>query len=292
MKVISKTIPHDVNIFLFSDTHIGSTLFHQEGFDQFIDTIQSPYGDLPAEQNLAVFQGDEIEAILVDDPRFDQNTTEGNIIDQINLTKAMFKPIADRIIVWLDGNHPLKLWKFGDISQEICRFLEIEHGTYTCIVRFQSEIKRQFSTVKQPLFNGYFSHGFGSINSTIDDPRDRENSMLRSLRRKLQRKMGDCVVMAMGHCHKLLQYAPKSELYITAGDKKVDQAFTEPAQNGDHLDPALRWYLAVGSFLRTYGDGVSGYAERAGYDPLTIGYQVIRVRGGKVETVDMVVIDD
>jgi len=284
LKVINRTVPNDFNLFLFSDTHIGSLLFHEDGFNQFVDMIRSPYGGLPAKRNYAAFLGDEIEAILVDDPRFDQNTTEGNVLDQINLTKAMFKPIADKILVWMDGNHPLKLWKFGNITEEICKFLEIEHGTYQCVVRFQNKKNK-------PLFNALLAHGYGAINSTIDDPRDRENSMLRSLRRKLQRKMGDCILMAMGHCHKLLQYKPKAELYINAGEEKVHQAFTEPTHTGTYLDPALRWYLAVGAFLRTYGDGVSGYAERFGYDPLVIGWQVCRIRGGEIEDIDMVVVD-
>ena len=286
MKVITRTVPLDFNLFLFSDTHIGSALFHQDGFDGFVEAFKNSYGGLKQERNYCAFLGDEIEAILVDDPRFDLHTTEMNVLDQINLTKSMFKPLTNdgRMLVWMDGNHPLKLWKWGEITKSICGFLEVEHGTYQCVVRFIDNKGR-------PLFNAFLTHGYGMVNSTIDDPRDRENSMLRSLRRKMQRKMGDCMLMAMGHCHKLLAYRPKEELYINAGEEKVHQAFTEPDYNVPYIDPALRYYLATGSFLRTYGDGVSGYAERFGYDPLVIGYQVVRVRGGKIEDVDMRIIE-
>jgi len=58
------------------------------------------------------------------------------------------------------------------------------------------------------------------------------------------------------------------------------------------IHPDLRWYVNTGSFYKLYADGknVSGYAERAGYDPNELGYVVVRVKDGIINDVERVVI--
>ena len=61
------------------------------------------------------------------------------------------------------------------------------------------------------------------------------------------------------------------------------QHYTGYDQNAPYIHPDNRWYVNTGSFCRLYVEGVSGYAERAGYDPMEIGFPVLRVRDGKIQ---------
>ena len=52
MRTLSKKLPSDFNLFLYGDLHIGSVLHHDDGLDNLIDMLNSPYGGLPAKRNL------------------------------------------------------------------------------------------------------------------------------------------------------------------------------------------------------------------------------------------------
>jgi len=137
------------------------------------------------------------------------------------------------------------------------------------------------------MFRHYAAHGFSSINSRIDDPKDAKNSMCRSLKRQLYKKAGDCVLQSMGHVHRLLVYNPEPELYISTTNGQSHD-YTSPNQKAKWIPPTQRWYVATGSFYKTLGDGYAGYAEIKGYDPLQLGFAVAVVRDGELKRVDEV----
>ena len=62
MQLIKKTLPVDHNLFLFGDLHIGSVLFSEKRYFQFVDAFCSPYAGLDSSRNYAVCHGDVIEA--------------------------------------------------------------------------------------------------------------------------------------------------------------------------------------------------------------------------------------
>lgn len=48
--------------------------------------------------------------------------------------------------------------------------------------------------------------------------------------------------------------------------------------------------MNTGSFLKLFGQDVSGYGEIAGYDPVELGYVVVEVRDRQIHTVRKVTI--
>lgn len=282
MKIISIKVPRTHNFYLVSDTHEGSKLQHTEGLLKTINNIKK--------DKKAVFAhlGDEIEGITVDDPRYHRSTENPGSalpLDQCNAVVEMFEPIKKKGMVWLDGNHPLKLRKFGELTKDVvCARLGIEHGTYTCKVHVH-DMKGNL------MYKMFLSHGFRSINSTAADPADREAAMLRALKRGFWRKASDCMIMAMGHTHKLLVKPPISELYLTDDGDRVRSSYTSTPQVAEFINPDLRWYVNTGSFYKLYELGVSGYAEQAGYDPNELGHAIVRVEDGTIKTVDRVIYD-
>ena len=280
MQLISQEVPLDFNLFLFGDDHEGSRLRHADGWGQLVEAMRSDYegcGD-----NFGVDHGDIMEGIQIDDFRYDAFTVEGVPLQEMERAKKNRLAIKDKLICIMEGNHPLKLKKFGMLTPHVCTELGVKYGTWSAIIEYTHK-----GTV---LFRHYATHGYESINSTIDDPVDRENSMLRSLRRKMQRKAGNTVLMSMGHTHKLLVYNPKPMLYITGEGGKIEQHYKYPAQAADYISHDQRWYVNTGSFYRTYMMDNSGYAEIAGYDPIELGYAIATIRGGQLQKVRKVVL--
>ena len=288
MKTIRKEMPLDFNLFLFGDDHEGSRLRYDKGFVQLVRMMNSEYMGLPASRNYGLDHGDITEAIMIDDKRYDGfSTKQGAVLQEISMAKKHREPIKKKLICIMEGNHPEKLWRFGPITQDVCEHLKVEYGTWQAIIQYYNRGRL--------LFSHYATHGYGSINSKIPSPRDRENSMLRSLMRLMMRKTGNCILSSMGHTHKLLICSPVHELYITPdknGKKdKTQQHYTEADQMADFIPFDERYYVNTGSFYRTFGEGFSGYAERAGYDPVELGFAVAMVRKGKLIKVEKIVVD-
>jgi hypothetical protein len=138
----------------------------------------------------------------------------------------------------------------------------------------------------------FLTHGYGSINSSADDGVRRKANMRLSLKRKLKDKAGDCILMGMAHTHKLIVSKPEETLYLTDNGKQIKQNYTASKHTDGYIHPDHRWYVNTGSFYRLYGkDGISGYAERAGYDPVELGYILIKVRNREIIAVEKVLLD-
>lgn len=288
MKLLEKILPRTHNIYLIGDTHEGTMLKHRKGLAKTIERIANdPIGYF-------AHTGDAVEGITVDDKRYCQQTADPKSNTPVRQYKAVVEeltPIKDKLLVILEGNHDWKIsCKYGSILREIlCAQLagnkdpEEIYGTYSC----KLAIKDKKGNL---LYKIFLTHGAKSLSSTADDPVRREANMHLSLKRQLSRKHGDCAISATGHNHKLLVKPPISELYLTDDGKNVKQAYTTPDYTAPYIHPDLRWYVSTGCFYRLYEEGVSGYAERAGYDPNELGYAIIRVVDGQIQNIERVVI--
>jgi len=274
-------MPDNFNLFLFGDDHMGSILRSEDGWDGMVEQINSKYDE--CKNNFCIDHGDIIEAIQIDDHRFDGVTSEGNIIKQLDDAVKCRKAIKDKILVIMEGNHPLKLWKFGDLTKKVCERLGVDYGTWSCITNYKYK--------KSLMFKHFASHGFGSINSSVDDPIRREANMKISLKRALREK-SNAYLSSMGHTHKLLISKPVSTLVITDHKKRTKQFYSGDTvkQNAAYTHPDLRWYVNTGSFYRTYAEEVSGYAEIKGYNPIEIGYAIAKIRDRKLVDIDKIVL--
>ena len=284
MKIIRKVVPANFNLFLFGDDHEGTTLRYRKGWNKLCDMMQSHYEGVNPRNNFGWHHGDPIEAIMIDDPRYDPDTVKDpSIMTQIDNAVNNLEPIKTQIIGMNEGNHPLKLWRFGAITQEICKQVGIEYGTWSSKIIFEDKKGRL-------LFKSYHTHGRKNISSVADDPIRAKTNQKLILKRHLKYKMGDCVLMCKGHSHKLLVQEPTSQLYIVDDGRETRQKYTRAEHTASWIHPDHRWYCNSGSFLKLYGENISGYAEIGEYDPIELGFAICRVRNREIQGIDKIVV--
>lgn len=278
MQLITAELPSDHNIFHVGDQHLGSVLSTKSGWQTMIDLVHSKYDG--CRNNYVIDGGDMIESICADDPRFSpEKLTEPLPLVQIDKAIEVRQSIRKNLLAILMGNHERKVWRFGDITSKVCKELGIPYGTYTSKITVKD-------TKGNLLYKIYETHGFKGINSTADDPKRRQSNMELILKRHLKHKAGDCAVMIKHHAHKLLSCKPEAELYLTDDGNHIKQNYTGWGQNENYIHPDARWYGCAGSFLKLFGDGISGYAEIFEYDPVELGFLVLKVRDRKIVSLD------
>ncbi len=274
MKLIKKVLPKDHNIFHFGDVHDGSVLSSKHGWQELLDVMSSSYDG--CSNNYAVDGGDMFEAIMVDDPRYSEDKlTEPLPLEQLKRAVKMRQPIKNRLLAILQGNHERKLWRFGDVTADVCRQLGVDYGTYSAKLTICDRDGKL-------MYKIYETHGYRNITSTADDPVRRQANMKLILKRHLRNKAGDCAVMIKHHAHKLLVCAPESELFLVDDGSKIKQEYTHWGQHENYIHPDARWYGCAGSFLRLFGQDMSGYAEIQEYDPVELGFLVLKIRNKRI----------
>lgn len=274
MKLIENQLPPNHNIFHFGDVHHGSSLSSKSGWNELVNMMHSDYDG--CSNNYGEDGGDMIEAIQVDDPRFSpEMMTEPLPMEQMEDARKMREPIKEMLLTILWGTHERKHKKFGNITEKVCKDLGVEYGTNACKLIMLDKSGNL-------MYKVFAEHGSRNITSTADDPKRAKTNMELILKRQLRRKFGDCAVMIKHHTHKLLVCQPVYELYLTDDGKKIKQNYTSSGQNEAYIHPDARLYGNAGSFLRLYGDNMSGYAEIFEYDPLPLGFLILKVRKGKI----------
>ena len=286
MKSITVKVPNDFNLFLFGDSHEGSALRHDAGWRQLINMMLSDYGGLSERCNYGVDHGDIIEAILVDDKRYEESTTkESSILAQLSNATKQRKDITKKLITILDGNHTDKLKKFGALVSDVCERLEVTFGTYSCVITYETE-------KGEHLFKHYAHHGFGSIRSGAHPHQRRDANRKLALRNKFSEKFGDCLLSSMGHSHQLIIVSPIPQPYMSTDKSgKLKMKYTKPSKRSGYIDPDHRWYVNTGSFYKAYMPDVSSYVEIAGYNPVELGFAVARIRDGNIVGIDKIIVD-
>jgi hypothetical protein len=274
LKIIKTVLPSSHDFILFGDTHGGSHMSYESGMNSLVAGIADCGGAYCGHM------GDMIEAISIDDKRFDLTAKVPIPLQQAQNAIKRYKPIANKMKFQLLGNHELKLWKFGNLSEYIAGELGVEYGTYAAIV----EVSDEYGL----LYRMYVSHGFGVLSSNAKDPEQRKANKAASLKQRLKNKAGDCLIMAMGHTHQLIVVPPTKELIMEHSTGKPKQKYVRQGNPTDaFIEPNRRWYVNTGSFYKLYTDDIqiSGYGEIKGYDPTELGYGVVEVRDRKVVNV-------
>jgi hypothetical protein len=282
MKLITQEVPNNFNLFLMGDVHTGARLSSQKAWEKFISAVQSPYKNV--KKNIVVDHGDLIEAIMLDDPRFQQEaTTESRVLQQMQEAVRMRWEIRKKFACILAGNHELTkhLLKFGDVVKSMADELNVPYGTYSAKIVYQDKKGRI-------LFKHFATHGYGTMNMTAGSEEQRLANQRTKLKRQLRFKMGDTLLNTMGHTHRILTLPPVKKLYIFDNGKKLKQVYQAAPEQYEpgiiHED--LRWYANTGSFLRTFGVGFSSYSERFGYDPIQMGYCIATIRDRQITGID------
>lgn len=277
MRVLDAQVPPSFEIALFGDTHHGSMLCHEKGIDKLIKWAQL------SDSHYLIHMGDWIEAIMSDDKRFQWDAEKDPVpLQQRDYVVERYQPVAKKILVGLTGNHEFKLHRFGDIAKDICTGLGVEYGTFTCILRLFCK--------EQHLFNMFLAHGWGTFRSNAKDFEQMLANKAAAMKKVLRHKAGDCLVMAVGHSHLLMVVPPtKKQFYLGYGKGKPSAHYlvNDPIDTTRYIHPDMRWYANTGSYMRLYADNIiSGYAERAGYDPIELGHVLLTVKDKRLVDVD------
>lgn len=290
MEILTKKIPvSNYNILLISDQHIGSIMRFARGWDTMCEIANSEWNGVKSKYNYIVDGGDFCEGIIIDDPRYDPRTiTQPIPALQIDDAIEAYKPIRDKLVVMLDGNHPMKLWKYDFVTPRLCHELDIPFGTLMCKIHWLDKDNNL-------MFKSFHNHGRKQISSQAGPPKRRYTNMQIRLQDILWQKASDCFLMCRSHTHRLIILPPTPETVIYDTDRtehhQYSTSYIDQAAKYIHKDD--RWYVSTGSFLKSRdvnkrivykgkSIGISGYAEAADYDPLDLGFAIAEVRNKKL----------
>lgn len=302
MKHFTYYVPMDFNAFLGGDDHLGTELRYDEGFKIMLDMLWKEYSGVKT--NTLFHMGDPLDAVFLDDPRYSPEVVRDKrdcLLRQISDYADMLTPHETKISLMLDGNHANRrnMRAFGNSTEEICNRVGIPFGTYAAIITFKNR-KKSASIQGAPigkertLFKFFLHHGSGSVKSVVKPHKRAKANREIAIRNILEQKSSDCILMAMGHTHQLEVYQPDEFLYVHSEGSRIRQGWTsDRGWYGDQkfIPGDFRYYVNTGSWVKLYGKD-AGYAERAGYNPIPLGFTIAKVRDGEIEDVDKISVDD
>lgn len=282
MKRVTRQVPADCTIILTGDTHDGSNLFAREAYQELLAEIHDTTG------MYLIHMGDACESRCTDHRYFELATADPDRLTpdfQVDSVVETHRCVSGKILAWLQGNHEWSLHRYGDLSARIARELQAPYGTYTC--------RLALNDAHGCMMKLFLTHGIGcQLTSNAKDLEQQQANMKATLKRRLQNKSGDCVLMACGDTHKLLVVQPAQRLFLAEDDRgTLKSHYVRPGDGQERwIEPDRRWYVNTGSWLKMYQEGVSGYAERFGFDPIELGYARIEIRDRKIHNVEKVVV--
>lgn len=281
MEIIkTRTLPRRCKIYLTSDYHYGALNASKTSLRHLIDTVGGE------DNSYLVNLGDSIEAILPNDKRWatcavDWQSKAVTPEQQCEAVVEAFRPIKDRILVWMMGNHEYKLLNSFNAAKMIANGLGTQYGSACC------KLHLQFAN-KKPI-KYFLAHGGGNLAaSSAKDPIQRHANMQASLKNRLCRMSADAIGQFVGHGHHLIVVPPtaESELFLTDNGESIKQSYRAGAdQTANFIPPESRWYGMTGSFLRLFsppGSEAVSYSECAMYSPTEIGCLVATIEDGQM----------
>ncbi len=283
VKMPHRALPSSFHMFMANDFHVGNSETSERAIEQFIHAVR-------AKKNSYVYlQGDQLECINISDPRFDLDVHSGRG-PRVNVMRDAFMelldPIADRVILILDGNHERRLRNLFQPNLDISKAWDTVYAN---------------GTLAKLIFPGFRVcawHGSGFIGSYAGDQKQRHVNEQIALKRKLRRLPAqDCEVITCGHYHRLILSEPDPRLLLVTDQERnqLVSDYTRPSriwldqERGLYRVPEEeRYYVCTGSFLRGYSEDIPSYVEDMGLEATELGYGHIEVRNdslAKVETV-------
>jgi hypothetical protein len=201
MQIVKVNLGENHFINMSGDWHKGTKLHDAGAVEQTIEDTLQP-------DTFFVGMGDLVEAITVDDKRYESKLHKKTVIEQYDDVEEIVKRVKSKTILHLMGNHDWTLSRrYGDMVESMCKSLKVKYGDYSSVICVYADPGYPISPrdnkdleLEYLLYKIYVNHGFGSIQSRIDSTSERKHSVDRSLRRKLFMKFDDYRVMAMGHC--------------------------------------------------------------------------------------------
>ena len=265
------------SIYLLGDTHIGRVGIADKKLEQAIKLVKKK------RENRFVMMGDAVESIFVGDKRYNPAETGGGKYktadEQCKDVAEIFKPIADKCLAWLDGNHEEKVHAIINTAATIEKYIgcALPHGGRSAKIIISDETKI------------WATHGNGIISMKAGDPSQRRRNEEIRVKRALRDLQGDCILMAMGHVHKVIVCKPEPGLAII-GDtqQQIYPSFAKTKEG--YIPEEYRWYAATGSFVLGQLEGVTTYVEKAMFSPTELGMVEAVIRGGRLASVEKILL--
>jgi predicted phosphodiesterase len=253
VEVIEKAItyrrPDVFKIYPIGDCHLGTVHCAET-------KLKAKLTEIAQDKNAYIIgMGDYADSITERDPRWNSQeiaewVERDNIIEcERKRVITLFKPVKDKIITLLTGNHEETIHKHhnNNFTKNICEDLGVPYGGYSCFIRLY--FRRSSKASRQYTFHCW--HGAGSAQT--------EGARLMRLKRLVKEMVADCYLM--GHLH------------------TITHDITDRLALRNHKIKAIPQIATItGSWLKTYTQGSSiSYAEMAGYKPSHIGCPVILI---------------
>lgn len=287
MELISKKMPANYSIIDTGDWHLGPLNCNINGIHKMLDYVK---------RNKTVYlilKGDLIDAISPNDKRYAHCSMSNMDLltaqQQADAVIELLEPVKDRILLVELGNHEFKHINDINWGQYYAENLGCPYGGYSA--KFI-----HLDRTGKPRWKGFFTHGYGSINSLAKDTIQRQANIKAGLKRKLEATgHTDCIYMSMGHTHKLISIDPTivEEVMLTDDGENINQEYrVYQDQTKSYIPPEARWFGCSGSFLNLYsppGSGSVSYGEMAMYAPVEHGYLELTIEGHALVKVDKVV---
>jgi len=258
MEVIERTVIYkksdgEWKLYPIGDSHLGTKHCTESDLRKTIDEIKdNPFA-------LWIGMGDYGEFITPSDKRWDFKVIADWLKDdqdnigecQTDYIAALLKPIQDKCIGLIEGNHEDSIRHFlhVDVQKNLCKRLDVTNLGYSAWVRLR--FSRENSNEKH-VFKCVFTHGAGWAIT----PGAKMN--------RLQRFMNafDARVYGMGHMHDIIT---NSTPYLELSDSNV-------------IRQKERVGAVTGCWFKTYAQGVSAsYGERKNYPPTSLGCPVFTI---------------
>lgn len=245
------SIDREIEIIPISDLHFGDPDFNLQLFSDTLDYI------LAKENRYVILNGDLVNNALPSSP----SDTWGEMMsptEQILYVAEQLKPIKDRIISVVSGNHELRSWKNDgiDLTQWLCAELGIKerYDPNMCVdfITLKNEIRNK-KTKKRDFEGKYLvtlNHRHGNAGGKkIGSKANALQDMISVI---------DCDIYLLGHSHQELGF--KQDFFrIDRSHKKVQQI--------------TKTFVNCNAFLR-----FGGYGARLGFAPSTMQVPRIIVR--------------
>jgi len=202
--------------------------------------------------------GDYGDAIIPSDYRFDYRSIDPEYNTpqkQYAKMEELFKPISDKCLGLLDGNHDVLHWKkhAHNYVEELASRINVPYLTIDSYIRFYF---KKFNTA----FNLYAHHGWtgartkgGKISRLYD----------------LEAIFPMCNLYLMFHIHDLGIVDKKANLYI------------EETKDGLEIRDQISYFMFGGSYLRGYVADRISYVEEKTYRPTVLGAPILTIKARK-----------
>lgn len=237
------------------DTHIGSPTCEIEAIKKTVEYVRS------GENRYAIIHGDLIDN-GIPSSKTDVITQTMSMQDQIDLAVELLKPIQDKILCIIDGNHEERTQRVAgiDVTSFIAFKLGIEEiysrGTGAILLDLKfGKGKRSGVKTASHHFTVVVAHGARSGTTIGSAATGLEN---------LQKIIVNADLYVIGHTHKILNFV--KEIY--------------QVNNYGYLETKIQYYVNSTAFLN-YGD----YGKAKLYAPLRIQPQSVHVRVSDIKKI-------